>query len=62
MIYHKPIKARSREVQQSEPTETLPWIDPELAEPTSLPWVDDDPIAEKENVDISLLPKVHFKF
>ncbi|XP_076102737.1 GON-4-like protein [Mytilus galloprovincialis] len=59
VIYHKPIKARSREVQQSEPTETLPWVDPELAEPTPLPWVDDDPIAEKENVDISLLPKIN---
>lgn len=49
MIYHKPIRARSRE----------PLIKPDNTETVSTPaWLDDDPIAEKENVDISLLPKV----
>ena len=46
VIYHKPIKARSGDVSSTD----------QIPSPPPPAWEEDDPIAEKENVDISLLP------
>lgn len=56
VIYHKPIKTRSRE--PTKPDSMEPRVSP--IPPSTPAWLVDDPIAEKENVDISLLPKVSF--